>query len=167
MINDLLVKIGVKSFEIVFNNENEVKIYGNKYITQLKQINKNQFRLKLNEMQYQLYVDEQNNGTYITHINGEINQISILTKLEEKAKELVNNKSINSKENKIFSPMNGLVVSINKSIGDKIKVGEPLLILEAMKMENEIKSTLEGTIAVVKCKKGKSIERGELLFIID
>ncbi len=167
MMNDLVVKIGVKAFEIIINNENEVEIDGNMYNTQLKQINKNQFRLKLNEMQYQLYVDEQNIGTYVTHSNGEINQISILTKLEEKAKELVNSKSINSKENKIFSPMNGLVVSVNKNIGDKIKVGESLLILEAMKMENEIKSTLEGTITDIKCKEGKSIERGELLFIIE
>ena len=167
MMNDLLVKIGIRSFEVTIIKDNEIEINENTYKTQLKQINKNQYRLKLNERQYQIYVDDQNYGKYITHLNGENNDISILTKLEEEAKKLVNNKSIDSKENKILSPMNGLVVNVNKKVGDKVKVGESLLVLEAMKMENEIKSTLEGIIIAVKCYEGKSIERGELLFIIN
>ncbi len=63
--------------------------------------------------------------------------------------------------------MNGLVVKVNKQVGDMVQLGESLLVLEAMKMENEIKSPSEGIIKTNNCKVGESVDKGELLFIIE
>ena len=47
--------------------------------------------------------------------------------------------------------------------GDAVKQGDPLFILEAMKMENIIKSPGEGTVKAVKAKKGDSVEKNQVL----
>jgi len=64
---------------------------------------------------------------------------------------------------RITSPLSGLVASVFVSNGDRVKKGEPLLVLEAMKMRNEIRATRDGEIVEVKVKPGMSVELGTLL----
>jgi len=59
--------------------------------------------------------------------------------------------------------MPGLVSSVFAKAGNEVKKGDPLFILEAMKMENVLKSPLDGTIAKVHVVKGISVEKNELL----
>lgn len=68
-----------------------------------------------------------------------------------------------SKINHIKAPMPGLIIDLKIKAGDSVKAGEPLLILEAMKMENILKSPGEGTVKNVKIKKGDSVEKGQVL----
>ena len=56
--------------------------------------------------------------------------------------------------NAIVSPMPGKIISIKVSQGQEIKTGDVVLILEAMKMEQEIKSTLEGTVSEIAVSEG-------------
>ncbi|MBE6024357.1 MAG: biotin/lipoyl-binding protein [Cellulosilyticum sp.] len=67
---------------------------------------------------------------------------------------------------KITSPMPGTILSVNVSNGDTVKKGQVLMILEAMKMENEIMSPIDGTIASVNASKGATVESGALLCVI-
>jgi biotin carboxyl carrier protein len=59
--------------------------------------------------------------------------------------------------------MPGLIIDLKIKTGDIVKPGDPLLILEAMKMENILKSPGEGTIKNVKVKKGDNVEKGQVL----
>lgn len=63
--------------------------------------------------------------------------------------------------------MPALVVKIEVSVGDEIVSGQGLIILEAMKMENEIKSHSAGVIKEIYVTHGKPVERGELLFLLE
>lgn len=65
--------------------------------------------------------------------------------------------------NPIKAPMPGLVINLYVKAGDQVKAGEPLLILEAMKMENILKSPGDRTIKNVKVKKGDIVEKGQVL----
>lgn len=66
----------------------------------------------------------------------------------------------------IKSPMPGTIVAVNVQNGKKVSKGEVLVILEAMKMENEIVAPFEGEITSVRVKKGDSVNTGEdLLFL--
>lgn len=67
---------------------------------------------------------------------------------------------------KITSPMPGNILSVNVSAGDTVKKGQILMILEAMKMENEIMSPIDGTIVSVHTAKGATVESGALLCVI-
>lgn len=64
---------------------------------------------------------------------------------------------------KVSSPMPGKIISVKASVGQAIKKGEVILILEAMKMENEIVAPQDGTVASINVTAGQSVEAGSLL----
>ena len=66
----------------------------------------------------------------------------------------------------VNSPMPGTILSVNVQNGAAVKKGDVLMILEAMKMENEIMSPCDGTIASVNVNSGASVETGAVLCVI-
>ena len=66
----------------------------------------------------------------------------------------------------VTSPMPGTILAVNVAVGDTVKRGQVLMILEAMKMENEIMCPCDGKIASVNTTKGSSVESGTLLCVI-
>ena len=66
----------------------------------------------------------------------------------------------------VKSPMPGNVLKINVTQGQQVKEGDVLLILEAMKMENEVVSTKTGTVAQIVTSKGAVVETGSPLVVI-
>ena len=67
---------------------------------------------------------------------------------------------------KVTSPMPGTILSVNVAAGDAVKRGQVLMILEAMKMENEIMCPCDGTVASVSVTKGAAVKSGTLLCTI-
>ena len=67
---------------------------------------------------------------------------------------------------KVTSPMPGTILSVNVAAGDAVKRGQVLMILEAMKMENEIMAPCDGTVTSVAAAKGAAVESGALLCTI-
>ena len=63
-----------------------------------------------------------------------------------------------------MAPMPGTVIRIEKSEGELVKAGDLVLILEAMKMENEILAPKDGTITKMNCEVGGTVAGGEVLF---
>ena len=63
--------------------------------------------------------------------------------------------------------MPALVVKVEVSVGEEVKEGQGLLILEAMKMENEIKCHQAGKVKEILVSKGKPVEKGELLMRLE
>ncbi len=66
----------------------------------------------------------------------------------------------------VNSPMPGTILAVNVAAGDMVKKGQVLMVLEAMKMENEIMSPVDGRIASVQVAKGASVETGAVLCVI-
>ncbi len=67
----------------------------------------------------------------------------------------------------LHAPMPGLVMRILKSVGDKVRKGDPLLVVEAMKMENELKAPTDGTIREIHVAVGKPVDKGAVLIAFD
>ena len=66
----------------------------------------------------------------------------------------------------VTAPMPGTILNVNVSTGDAVKKGQVLLILEAMKMENEIVAPSDGKVASVNVAKGASVNAGDVLVAI-
>ena len=67
----------------------------------------------------------------------------------------------------VRAPMPALVVRLEVSEGETVEAGRGLVVLEAMKMENELKATRRGIVTSVSVAPGKTVEKGELLLVID
>lgn len=67
---------------------------------------------------------------------------------------------------KVLSPMPGTILSVNVSVGSAVKAGEVILILEAMKMENEIVAPCDGTVKQLAVQKGSTVATDALLAVV-
>jgi biotin carboxyl carrier protein len=67
----------------------------------------------------------------------------------------------------ITAPMPGKVISVKVKVGDDVKLNQMVVILEAMKMENEILSEAAGKVKEVKVKAGEAVEGGQVLIVIE
>ncbi len=67
---------------------------------------------------------------------------------------------------KITAPMPGVILQIKKSSGDQVKKGETILILEAMKMENEVVAPKDGVIVQIIAAQGASVNTGDVLAVM-
>jgi biotin carboxyl carrier protein len=101
--------------------------------------------------------------TVTLKINGHPYTVEVKDKFDLLLEKLGMNAAAGSKVNNIKAPMPGLIIDLKVQAGSSVKAGEPLLILEAMKMENIIKSPGAGTVSNVKVKKGDSVEKGQVL----
>ncbi len=66
----------------------------------------------------------------------------------------------------VSAPMPGTIIDVKVNVGDSVKKGQVLCILEAMKMENEIMASYDGKITGVSVSKGSSVSTGDLLVSI-
>lgn len=73
-------------------------------------------------------------------------------------------KKTESNTGAVAAPMPGTILRIEKTVGSAVKAGELVLILEAMKMENEIVAPKDGMITKMNCEAGSTIAGGEVLF---
>jgi biotin carboxyl carrier protein len=63
----------------------------------------------------------------------------------------------------IIAPMPGLIVRVNVSVGDRVEAGQGIVVMEAMKMENELRATAPGTVQTIEVAAGTAVEKGALL----
>jgi len=100
---------------------------------------------------------------YTITVNSNTYTVKISNELDALIKEMGFSVGLTKKANDIKAPMPGLILAINVTIGQEVKEGETLLILEAMKMENSIGSPKDGIIKSIHVQNGKTVEKGVLL----
>jgi acetyl/propionyl-CoA carboxylase alpha subunit len=67
----------------------------------------------------------------------------------------------------VIAPMPGLVVRINVKVGDKVEAGQGIVVMEAMKMENELRATGPGTVRSIEVEAGTAVEKGMALVMLE
>jgi biotin carboxyl carrier protein len=71
------------------------------------------------------------------------------------------------KEFAVKAVMPGLVIEVNVQEGDKVTGGEGLLVIEAMKMQNEIKAARDGVVKKIEVEQGQTVNTGDILLVIE
>jgi biotin carboxyl carrier protein len=67
----------------------------------------------------------------------------------------------------VRAPMPGLIVRVNVKVGDTVQAGQGIVVMEAMKMENELRATAAGTVKSVDVIPGTAVEKGALLVALE
>ena len=62
--------------------------------------------------------------------------------------------------------MQGTIVKVNVAVGDTVSAGDPVVVLEAMKMENNVAADIDGTISEIKVEAGQSVAAGDIALVI-
>lgn len=83
------------------------------------------------------------------------------TVIEEKKAEKTVNTNVDGE--KVVSPMQGIILNVLVNVGDKVKSGQELVILEAMKMENPIVAPRDGEVISISVAKGDNVDDGHVL----
>ncbi|MGL4998212.1 MAG: biotin/lipoyl-containing protein [Cetobacterium sp.] len=109
------------------------------------------YKVKIGEKVYEVEVES------VKEVNG-----TILTPTTSSAPAPVATGNVT----KIEAPMQGLVVSIDVTVGANVKVGDNLLVLEAMKMENPIVSPVNGLVQSITVNKGDTVDGGTVVITI-
>jgi biotin carboxyl carrier protein len=67
----------------------------------------------------------------------------------------------------LVAPMPGMIVRITVQVGDRVQAGQGLVVMEAMKMENELRATAAGTVKAVLAEVGTAVEKGAVLLELE
>lgn len=124
------------------------------------------------------------NGTKLTMKKEELRQEVVTSNIKYVEQPTLTNKEIEIEEvesseeiviegKQIISPMVGTYYSAPSpdsedfvKVGDKVEIGDTVCIVEAMKMMNEVKSSVAGTIVALKAENGKVVKKGDILFLV-
>ena len=108
-------------------------------------------------------VEVEQNGAVKSEKTAPAAAAPVVEKAPEPAKPAAN---VSADGNRVTSPLPGTLVKLLVSQGAAVTKGQPLCVIEAMKMENEIPSPFSGTVAAIIAVAGKSVNAGDLLFVI-
>lgn len=100
---------------------------------------------------------------FTIRVNGNKYKVTVRDKYDELLHALGMDKALSNKILDLKAPMPGLVLDVLVNQGQQIKKGDSLLVLEAMKMENILKSTTDALIKKVRVSKGARVEKNEVL----
>lgn len=96
-------------------------------------------------------------------INGSLYTVKITDQYERLIQEMGLSVGSAKQINHLKAPMPGLVINVLATPGQMVEKGDPLLVLEAMKMENVIKALGAGTVKSIHVQKGTAVEKGQML----
>lgn len=98
-------------------------------------------------------------------VNNHLVEANIRNDLDELLKQLGMDKKTGALMNELKAPMPGMVLKLLVQEGDKVSAGDGLLVLEAMKMENNIKASGEGEVKSIHTRAGDKVEKNQVLIV--
>jgi len=104
-------------------------------------------------------------GVAVVHVDGETYRIRV----EEETRYLIRTRggAAGASGQVLKAPMPGRVVLVEVTVGQRVRAGDGLVILEAMKMENEFRASGEGTVKEIRVQAGQAVNPGDVLIVIE
>jgi len=108
-------------------------------------------------------VAKENDKLMRIKVNGNVYEVAVEDQYDSLLKSMGLIGAADKTALEIKAPMPGMVLSVNVTVGQQVKKGDALLVLEAMKMENMIKSTTDGIVKTLLIAKGDIVEKNQVL----
>ena len=166
-MNELIAYINKKSKNVEILNDSEILINSKKIQFNLLSLDDKTYLLKVEDKFFEVVAQKTDDEKYTVTVNGLLFEIEIRTLLQERAKKLLDARSSTNHKLEVKAPMPGMILRVNKQVGEEVISGESVIILEAMKMENELRSPVSGKLKELFVKEGSPVEKGFKLFSIE
>ncbi|HTE32402.1 MAG TPA: biotin/lipoyl-containing protein [Chryseolinea sp.] len=142
-----------------------IRVDGKPFELDLVEVSHGHYHIVRNNKSYNLEVVASDSAlkTFSFKLNGTQYSVELRDKFDLLLEKMGMNGSASGKLNNVKAPMPGLIIDLRVREGQSVKAGDPLLILEAMKMENVIKAPGEGVIKTLRIRQGDSVEKNQVL----
>jgi biotin carboxyl carrier protein len=142
---------------------------------------KKEFKYTINGNQYAVAIGEVEDTTATVIVNGEEYKVEWEAEAEPEKKVVVrkpaaeapaaesaeNSSAAVNTNNAVKAPLPGVITSIEVNVGDEVKAGDTLLVLEAMKMANNIEAEKDGKVTAICVKAGQTVMEDDALVVIE
>lgn len=159
------VKVNDKFNFDIDGNLGQLKANGTEVFVDEKQISSNLKHILYKNQSYNVALVSINKQekTVVLKVNGSVYQVNIQDQFDQLLKQLGMDNLASNKVSEVKAPMPGLVLNILIEVNSEVKKGDSLLVLEAMKMENILKSPSDGIVKSIKVHSGDKVEKGQVL----
>ena len=139
----------------------KLKINGNEYNVDINEVEGQEIKLDVNGTSYVVTVDQEIKQQKRTVVSS-----SPRPQVSPAAGGDVQKSNAPVAGSKVTTPLPGTILDVFVNVGDTVKAGQTVVLLEAMKMENNIEADVAGTVKEVKVRKGDSVLEGDVLVVI-
>ncbi len=161
------VRIGERKFEIDIAGNGTATIDGRKVDVAFRGLRDGKIRsLLIDGNSYEYVMERANGGIDIWHSSGQA-RAEVNDEKTERLNRLMGAAAGGVKAGSLKAPMPGLVVKVEVEVGQHVKKGDGLVIVEAMKMENELKAHSPAVIKEIKVKPGQPVEKNQILIVFE
>ncbi len=161
-----ITRVDDQEYVIEISQENKILVNDEVYDMDFEQLpGSGVVSLLLNQRSLEAVV-EQRNGNWEVLIRGELYSVKVEDERAYRLAQARGSLSDIDGDAMIKSPMPGIIIAVPVQEGDEVLKGDKVIILESMKMENELRAPCDGVVAVVKVEAGASVEKDQVLVII-
>jgi len=163
-----LVTIGGRKYQVSINGDlSDVKIDGRRIALDYRKLrNGKLYSLLADNINYEITLERSNGGYDAWHGSGQA-RIDVTDEKSERLNRLMLGSTAGSKASALKAPMPGLVLKVEVAIGQHVKKGDGLVIVEAMKMENELRAHHPAVVKEIKVRSGQPVEKNQVLIIFE
>ena len=160
--------IGVdgKEYEVEVSTNKVVTVKGNNSPIGIQSVDTDTYSVLIDNISTHVTARQTNSGFEVL-LGSTLVDVIVETERDRLLKRYATSFTTTSRRYEVHAPMPALVVRVEVAVGDEVKDGQGLVILEAMKMENEIKSHQSGRVKEIYVSQGKPVDKGELLMLLE
>ena len=160
------VTTGTRTFTVSLHDDGGISVNGEPFAVTLSQNGTDAPVLHVAASSYRLPVGR-GDGVYHLLVEGLPLTVRVESERDRMLREWSGSAPEAQHRAEIHAPMPALVARLEVAEGDTVAAGQGVIILEAMKMENEIKTMRGGTVKKIHVAKGQAVDKGQLLILID
>lgn len=159
--------VGDRAYTIDIDREGEVVIDGEVRPLDMRAIGQEGlYSLLVRAESFEALVEESEDEYHVL-IDGTLYQVRVVDERAKRLAEAAGALTATSGELTVKSPMPGLIVALPVQLGDTVKKGQVVVVLESMKMENELKAPRDGKVVAVKVEPRQAVEQNQVLLVIE
>ena len=157
---------GDESFEIEINGENDLLVNGQRMVIDFRSVvGQSVYSLIVNGRSYEALVQPTEEGLEVL-LHGQLFQVSIEDERQRRLRQSTGSVTVRRGEFHLKAPMPGLIVTVHVRDGQEVKKGDRMIVLESMKMQNEISSPTDGTVRTLRIKPGDNVDQNQVLLTL-
>ena len=158
-----VTEVNGRRYEIEVGNEGQLLVNGEARQVDFLSLGPSLYSIIMNNQSLQVVIDGEQ-GRFDVLMHGHLYESTVM---DEHAMMLARRRGGSfSRSGDVSAPMPGLIVQVPVEIGQQVAQGETLVILESMKMQNELQSPVGGTVESIHCSHGQTVDKGELLLVV-